>query len=66
MDDQKQLGMLVEQGRWLAKEISELKQDVKQLIAWRWKLYGTNVVISIISSGLFALALALIEGRYHS
>lgn len=61
MEDQKQLGVLVEQGRWMAKELTELKADVKMLVAWRWKLYGTNAVISIVCSGVFALLVAVIE-----
>lgn len=53
--DQKQIGILVEQGRWLAKEISELKADVKMLVAWRWKLYGTTAIISMACAGLIEI-----------
>jgi len=61
MDDQKQMGILIEQGRWMAKEIGELKSDVKQLLSWRWKIYGANVVISAIVGGGFAVFIEIIR-----
>lgn len=43
----------VEVGLQDAKEdLKEIKSDVKLLLQWRWKLYGTTAVISVIGSGL--------------
>lgn len=62
-DDKKDLGIVIGQLRFLTDEFHDLKRDVKTLIAWRWRLYGTNAVISIVCSGLFALLVAFIERR---
>lgn len=51
-DDKKDLGIVIGQLRYLTDEFHEVKRDVKMLVAWRWKLYGTTAAISILVSGL--------------
>lgn len=53
-DDQKQIGILIEQGRWLAREMTEVKLDVKEIkeshLAFKWKIVGASSVIGFIAS----------------
>lgn len=59
MDDKEKLGMLVEQGRWLAQEISEIKVDVKEIkeshLSVKWKIVGASSVICFLASLLVEL-----------
>lgn len=36
----KSLGILIEQGRWMAKEIHSLRRDVRSLQNFKWKAMG--------------------------
>lgn len=44
---------LTEQGRWVAKELAELRADVKSLNAFRARSMGAGVVCGVLGS--FAL-----------
>lgn len=45
-----QLATLTEQGRWMAREITALRADVKKLEAAHWKIIGFASCIAFISS----------------
>lgn len=48
MDSEKiltQLATLIAQGRWMAQEIAELKADVKNLNAFKFKIIGMAALV---------------------
>lgn len=53
-DNDKQIGILIEQGRWLAKELAEVKSDVKDIKAMKWKITGGLIAISFITTTIVA------------
>jgi hypothetical protein len=57
METARTLGTLVEQGKWLAREIGDIKTDIKDikkahltLLTEHWKLYAKVSGISILVS----------------
>lgn len=46
------LATLVEQGKWIMKEIHELKIDVKELNKWKWKTVGMGIMLGSIGAFL--------------
>ena len=66
MDAQREIGILIEQGRWLAKEIGEMKKDIRDikhahlsLLPEHWRLYakvlGLSMVTSLITAGIIEI-----------
>jgi hypothetical protein len=62
MDVDRTLGTLIEQGRWMAKEMAEVKADVKdikkahvRLLIQHWKLYAKVSGVAAITAGLVEL-----------
>lgn len=66
MDAQREIGILIEQGRWLAKEIGEMKKDIRDikhahlsLLTEHWRLYakvlGLSMVTSLITAGIIEI-----------
>jgi hypothetical protein len=52
--DQKTLGILVEQGRWVVRELHEIKVDLKELksshLALKWKIAGAASLFGFLAS----------------
>ena len=51
------IGVLEEQGRWNAKEImeikcdlKEMKSDIKSLLFFRWKIFGSTAILSVLAT----------------
>lgn len=64
-DIERTLGMLIEQGKWNAKEIQEIKSIMKEIdkkvevnSIFRLKMLGAILVMSFIASGLLEIARA--------
>jgi hypothetical protein len=66
VDAQREIGILIEQGRWLAKEIGEMKKDIRDikhahlsLLTEHWRLYakvlGLSMVTSLITAGIIEI-----------
>lgn len=57
--DSKKISILIEQGSWLAKEVSEIKQDVKEIkkshYLFKGKVLGAAAVVVFLSSLIIAL-----------
>lgn len=47
------IGTIVEQNKWIIKEVEALKKDVRGLNAWRWKITGFSVAFGAISAAAF-------------
>lgn len=65
MEIQRAIGVLQEQGRWMASEISEIKGDVKLLLErdnqQKGKIAGISAVVTLIVAGLFQIFLEFIK-----
>lgn len=64
-DIERTLGMLIEQGKWNAKEIHEIKNIIKEInkkveinSIFRLKMLGAILVMSFLASGLLEIARA--------
>lgn len=55
MENDKDLGIVIGQLRYLTDELHEVKRDVKMLVGWRRSLLGAAAVISIAGSGLMLI-----------
>lgn len=54
------LATLKEQGRWQAQEISEMKNDIKGLLADKWTRFGSSLIVSGLISFIVALVAAAV------
>ena len=59
METERTLGMLVEQGRHVAKELNELKTDVKMLLGFRWKIYAVTSCLGTLFGFMASIAVEM-------
>lgn len=58
MNDERAIGRLEAEVSNIKNDVLDIKKDVKTLLAWRWKLWGTTAVIGVVSAAGFQLILA--------
>lgn len=51
----KTLGILMEQGRWMTKELEGLRTDVKDLQSFKWKILGFSSCAAFLATLLVEL-----------
>lgn len=57
-DDSSRLAVLEEQGRYVAREMAEIKADVKTLVKFRWQVYGVALLAAFLATSLVEIARA--------
>lgn len=50
MENERTLGILMEQGRWMAKEITLLRREVRELRDFKVKVIGFSTLGAFIST----------------
>lgn len=56
MNLDREVGEIKTQVRFMTQDIHEIKADVKSLLAFRWKVYGGAIVLSILMQVIFHIA----------
>lgn len=58
-DDSSRLAVLEEQGRYVAREMAEIKSDIKVLLKFRWTFSGVTLLAVFLATTLVELARAM-------
>lgn len=65
MDMKQEIGVLQEQGRWLASKAEKMDAKLDELLLshnfLKWKVTAITAGVSVITAGLFELCLALVR-----
>lgn len=60
MDSGERIARVEEQVKFIRSDVREIKNDLKGLLEFKWRLYGTSAVVAVVAGVAVELVMKLV------